>query len=193
EINRLESDIGKKLSITSDDYSTNFIGSSLGANFFRQTIIAIIIAFVAMAIVVFFYFRVPIPAFAVILSALSDIVGTVAIINLLDIKVSTGGIAALLMLIGYSVDTDILLTTRVFKRKEGTLMEGIYSSAKTGLTMTFTSIAAVIVAIVFSQSEALRQIMTILLIGLILDLPNTWIQNAGILRWYMERKKDVED
>ncbi|MBD3313192.1 preprotein translocase subunit SecF [Candidatus Woesearchaeota archaeon] len=193
EVSRLESVIVEQLGLSSEDYSISFVGSSLGSNFFRQTIIAVIVAFIAMAIVVFAYFRVPIPSIAVIISALSDIVVTIAVINMLGIKISTGGIAALLMLIGYSVDTDILLTTRLFKRKEGTLQQSIYSSAKTGLTMTITSIAAVTVAIMLSQSEALRQIMVILLIGLIIDIPNTWIQNTGILRWYIERRSEKED
>jgi preprotein translocase subunit SecF len=43
--------------------------------------------------------------------------------------------------------------------------------------------------LVFTQSEVLKQIMTILLIGLVVDLINTWIQNAGILRWYVEKKE----
>ncbi|MFC1754105.1 protein translocase subunit SecF [Thermoproteota archaeon] len=188
-IKKLESEISDKLDITSDDYTTNFVGSSLGSNFFRQTIIAVFIAFIAMALVVFIYFRLAIPSLAVVVSALCDIIETIAVINLLGINISTGGIAALLMLIGYSVDTDILLTTRLFKRKEGNVEQNIYSSAKTGLTMTFSSIAAVTAAILLSQSVALQQIMTILLIGLIIDIPNTWIQNTGILKWYIKRKE----
>ena len=141
-----------------------------------------------MAIVVFIYFRIPIPCLAVVFSAFSDIVVTVAVVNLLGIKLGTAGIAAFLMLIGYSVDTDILLTTRVLKRKEGTEFERILSSVSTGMTMTLTAITAVAVAIIFTQNDTIRQIMTILLIGLLADIINTWIQNVGILRLYLERK-----
>ncbi len=63
---------------------------------------------------------------------------------------------------------------------------------KTGLMMNLTTVIAIIIALFFTQSEVLRQIMTIVLIGLIVDLPHTWIQNAGILRWYLERKKHGE-
>jgi preprotein translocase subunit SecF len=76
-----------------------------------------------MGLVVFFYFRSIAPSLAVILEAFSDIIVTLAIFNLTGIKLSTAGIAAFLMLIGYSVDTDILLSTRVLKRKDGTVME----------------------------------------------------------------------
>jgi len=56
-----------------------------------------------------------VPSSCVILAAVSDIISTIAVTNLLGLKMSTAGIAALLMLIGYSVDTDILLTTKVLK------------------------------------------------------------------------------
>jgi preprotein translocase subunit SecF len=170
------------------DISIEEIGSSLGSQFFKQTLFAILIAFIFMGIVVFLYFKTVVPSGAVILSAFSDMVVTVAIVNLLGMRISTAGIAAFLMLIGYSVDTDILLTMRVLKNKEGSVMERIYSAIKTGLTMNMTTLAAVTVAFFLSESEVLKQIMTILFIGLLVDMINTWIQNVGIIRWYVEKK-----
>jgi len=92
------------------------------------------------------------------------------------------------MLIGYSVDTDILLSTRVLKRTEGTIMHRVYSAMKTGMTMTVTTILAVSIALIISPSAVIKQIMTILLIGLVIDVINTWIQNVGLLRLYLEKK-----
>lgn len=173
--------------IDNDSYSVDVIGSSLGESFFKEIIIALIVAFLFMGIVVYLYFRTVIPSTAVILAALSDMIITVAIVNISGMKLSTAGIAAFLMLIGYSIDTDILLSTRLLKRKEGTVFERLIQSAKTGLTMSFSTIAAVTVVLLLTNSEVLTQIMTILLIGLLIDLINTWIQNVGILRWYMEK------
>jgi preprotein translocase subunit SecF len=171
-----------------EKFSLETMGSALGEAFFKQTLIAILIAFVLMSIVVFLSFKTFVPSFAVILSAVSDITMTVAAIDLFGIRIETAGIAALLMLIGYSVDTDVLLTTRVLKRDEGSVFDRVLGAMKTGMTMTVTSIAAVTTALIFTQSETLKQIMLILLIGLIFDILNTWIQNVGILRMYMERK-----
>ncbi len=171
-----------------EKFSLETMGSALGEAFFKQTLLAILIAFVLMSIVVFLAFKSFIPSFAVILSAISDITMTVAAINILGIRIETAGIAALLMLIGYSVDTDILLTTRVLKRDGGTVFDRVLDAMKTGMTMTVTSLAAVIIALIFTQSETLKQIMLILLIGLIFDILNTWIQNVGIIRMYMEHK-----
>ena len=170
------------------DYNVEEMGSSLGKSFFKEVFTAILFAFLFMAIIVFFYFRQPIPSLAIVLSAFSNMVVTLAIINLMGVKLSTAGVAAFLMLIGYSVDTNILLSTKVLKRKGGEVIDRIINGMKTGLTMTLTTITAVVVAYIFSQSAALSQIMLILIIGLLMDILNTWVQNAGILRLYLERR-----
>jgi preprotein translocase subunit SecF len=188
QTDRLVAAIEDITKIPRSSYSVDVIGSSLGSSFFREIVIAIIVAFLFMAIVVFLYFRILMPSIIVVLCAFSDIVCTIAMVNILGFKVSTAGIAAFLMLIGYSVDTDILLTTRLLRRKEGSAFERTIGAAKTGLTMTLTSAAAVIVVLILSKSEVLNQIMTILLIGLIFDIVNTWVTNVGLLRYYMERK-----
>ncbi|MBI1970405.1 hypothetical protein HYS47_01525 [Candidatus Woesearchaeota archaeon] len=230
---RFVSAIEDILHVERKSFSIEAIGSSLGENFFRQTIQTLYAAFLFMGMVVFLYFgigtkykvasvlltliaafltlsntgvigkaasyvigaallwmyiKTSIPSIAVIIAAFSDIVITIAIVNLLGVKISTAGIAAFLMLIGYSVDTDILLSTRVLKRKSGTVLDGVYSAIKPGLTMTFTTIVAVTVGLIFSKSEVLTQIMLIILIGLFVDLVNTWIQNVGIIRWYFEKQ-----
>tara|TARA_Y100000310_G_scaffold101298_1_gene99304 strand:- start:8379 stop:9380 length:1002 start_codon:yes stop_codon:yes gene_type:complete len=189
ELNEFLERVERELSIGKNDYSIEVIGSALGESFFRETIVAISIAFLFMGIVVFIYFRSFVPSIAVILSAFSDIIETLVIVNLLEIKLSTAGIAAFLMLIGYSVDTDILLSTRVLKVTEGTVFEKIKGAMRTGLMMSGTTIVAILTALIFTQSEVIRQIMIILLIGLGIDLINTWIQNAGLLRLYVERKQ----
>jgi len=189
DIESLTSAIKEQTGISTSDYSVEIVGSSLGNDFFKQTIIALLVSFLLMGLVVIIYFRILIPSLAVILCAFSDIVCTIAVFNLTGMKLSTAGVAAILMLIGYSVDTDVLLTTRSLRRHEGLLMERIYSSISTGLTMTFTTLIVIIIALFFVQSDVVKQIMYILLIGLLIDTIMTWIQNVGLLRWYLEKKK----
>ncbi len=188
ELDLVLNSISKKFKLQKDQYSVEVTGAALGSSFFKQAGLALIISFLLMGIVVIAYFRVWIPSLAVIAAAFSDIVVTMAIFNLTGMKLSTAGVAAFLMLIGYSIDTDILLTSRVLKRKEGTVMDRIYSSIKTGMTMTVTTIAVVTVAMIFVQSEVIRQIMLIIFIGMFVDMIMTWIQNVGILRLYLEKK-----
>ena len=177
--------------LTSENSSFEFTGSTLSENFYKQLLIAILFAFVFMGIIVFILFRTFVPSVAVIISAFADIIMTLVVVDLFGIKMSSAGIVAFLMLIGYSVDTDILLTTRLLKRSEGSLNQRIHGAFKTGMTMTLTSLMAVLVALLIVQSFSivLTQIFTILSIGLIFDMFNTWITNVSILKWYMETKK----
>ncbi len=185
----LENYLGYKL--TQDNSSIEFSGSALSQGFYKQLQTAVLIAFVFMAIVVFIIFRTFIPSFAVVLSAFADIIMTLATANIIGMEVSIAGIVAFLMLIGYSVDTDILLTSRLLKAREGTTNERIFGAFKTGITMTLTAIAAVGVSLymVHGLSDTLSQIFIIILIGLGYDILNTWMTNASILKWYVERKE----
>ena len=151
----------------------------------------IILSLIALLINSFFYFKNSIPSLAIILSAFADIFMTLALFNFFGMKMSTAGIVAFLMLIGYSVDTDILLTNRVLKRRgEDSLNKRLFSAFKTGITMTLTSLLAVITAllIVGSFSPVLTKIFTVLVIGLGFDILNTWITNVSLLKWYVKRK-----
>lgn len=100
------------------------IGPVYGKDLQVQALKAIAISFVGMTIVVFLLFRTFVPSFAVIFAAFSDIVIAVAFMRVAGVELSLGTLAALLMLIGYSVDSDILLTNRVLKRR-GTVAEKV--------------------------------------------------------------------
>jgi preprotein translocase subunit SecF len=139
-------------------------------------------------------FRTPVPSFAVILSAFSDIMIALGFMKVAGVELSLGTLAALLMLIGYSVDSDILLTNRVLKRR-GTVNDKVSGAIHTGVTMTSTALVALVVMYVvstylylivpsFTQITLLSQISIVLIAGLFADIMNTWLLNTGILRWY---------
>jgi len=177
--------------INGQNCNFEFTGATLSEGFYRQLLIALLIAFVLMAIVVFIQFKSFIPSMAVILSAFADIFMTLVLVNLLGISISTAGIVAILMLIGYSVDTDILLTNKVLKREGKSLNGRIFDAFKTGITMTLTSLLAVLAALIIlgQLSSILSQIFTIMVIGLSFDIMNTWLTNVSIIKWYVKKKK----
>jgi preprotein translocase subunit SecF len=144
------------------------------------------IAFLGMSLLAFALFRSFIPSIAIVISAFSDIVIPVAIMNLVGIKLSLGTVAALLMLIGYSVDSDILLNNHVLRRSGG-FYESTYRAMRTGVTMTLTSIAAMAVMAVTATLfgiDLMASIGLVLVLGLTADLMNTYMLNVTLLRWY---------
>ncbi|MDI6725110.1 MAG: protein translocase subunit SecF [Methanobacterium sp.] len=176
---------------TADILSFRTVGPVLSAAALTQVIWALAIAFIFMSVTVFIIFRSFVPSMAVILAALSDILIAAGGMSLFGIPLSMASVGALLLLIGYSVDTDILLTTRVLKRREGSITQRAIDAMKTGLTMSAAAIGAMaalyIVTVFFIPSaEALANIAAVLIIGLVADVLATWLMNLGILRWYME-------
>ncbi len=176
-------------SITIDELEENMqtISPQLGESFFSTTFKAMIISFILMALVIFISFKDFVPSFAMVLCAFADITVTMAITNLAGIKLSTAGIAAFLMIIGYSADNNVLLTTKLLQNKEGTPLSRTIKAFKTAITMSTTTLATMGVGLYFSLSLEIQQILTILLIGLVVDQIMTWIQNVAILRIYMAK------
>jgi len=176
------------MGILIEDFSIQTIGPSLGESFWVQAQYAIIIAFILMGIIVFIVFRTFVPSVAVMLAAVSDIIVTLAIMQAIGLPLSLASFAALLMLIGYSIDTDILLTTRLIKKTDKPLNERMRGAFKTGITMTVTTLVVLIALIVTTTSPVLFSIALVLMMGLTVDIINTWMQNATLLRWHCERR-----
>ena len=182
----------KKLNIAIDrdtNYSSNFTHETLSKSFISQTISILIFSIILMSLIVFLYFRNFIPSLAVVISVIFDLVVLIGVLNFLEFKISTAGIGAILMIIGYSIDTDILLTNRLLKDKNPNIFEASFESFKTGNLMSITTIVSLLVALILTNSSVIFEISFILLIGLIIDYISTWIQNLGILLMYFEKKK----
>ncbi|WP_435347748.1 protein translocase subunit SecF [Haloarchaeobius sp. HRN-SO-5] len=144
------------------------------------------VAFLGMSVLAFLLFRSFVPSIAIVISAFSDIVVPLAVMNVLGIELSLGTVAALLMLIGYSVDSDILLNNHVLRRS-GEFYESVHRAMETGVTMTVTSLSAMAVMSVTAYLfgiDLMASIGLVLVLGLTTDLMNTYLLNLSLLRWY---------
>ena len=169
------------------DAGIDQIGANFGETLQSQAYLALLFAFLGMAVVVFIAFRKLLPALTVVFAGIADITITAAVMNLFGIELSLATTAALLMLIGYSVDSNILLTTKVLKR-QGKLEEKMEGAFHTGFVMTSTTFCAILAMFFVSligNVPTLYSIAAVLLIGLICDLIFTWGFNAGMLRLYL--------
>ena len=176
--------------LTNENYSVEETSARLSQSFFKQLTISLIFAFILMGLSVFITFRTLAPSIAIIFAALTDITVTLAVVNLLGIKMSTAGIVAFMLIIGYSIDTDILLTSWSIKRKEGRLFERMWHSMKTGLTMTTAAMVVMLIGIFVSNNIIIKEMFTIIFVALCVDVVSTYLTNAGIL-WIYCRKKNI--
>jgi len=160
--------------------------ATFGSDSQRQALIALVVAFLGMSVLVALMFRSLVPSLAIVASAFSDIVIPLALMNVFNIQLTLGTVAALLMIIGYSVDSDILLNNHVLRR-HGDFYESAGRAMRTGVSMTVTSIAAMAVMAVVARLlgiPLLPDVGLVLVLGLSADLLNTYMLNMSLLRWY---------
>jgi len=188
DVNGLKESLRKSIGFSDEQFSSSVIQAEFSAGFYRSLMLVILFSFIMMAISVSIAFRTFIPSIAVISAALIDIAVPFAVISLTGMKISGAGIVAFLLIIGYSIDTDVLLTTWMIKRKEGGYLERMVKSIKTGLKMTTTTIIVMLIGIALAISPVLHQMFVIILIALITDIISTYLGNAPILIWYCKKK-----
>jgi preprotein translocase subunit SecF len=178
--------------INADNFSIESIQPALGRLFFDQMTRLLIIAFGIMSLVIFIIYRNVVSSFGMIFATGANIISAIAIANFLGISMSFAGFAGLLMLIGYTVDTNIVLTTKVLGGGTDNFNSRYKRALKTGLTMSLTITVAMLLVPLFTTSKLLVNIANILVIGFLIDLLYTWLFNAGLLKmWYQRRYKSA--
>lgn len=172
--------------------SVSSTSASFGQQAQQTALLGLVVAFLGMSVLAFALFRTFVPSIAIVISAFSDLMIPLAFMNVLtatrifEFRLSLGTVAALLMIIGYSVDSDILLNNHILRRS-GDFYESTHRAMRTGVTMTVTSMAAMLVMAITAFAfgiELLFSIGLILFVGLAADLMNTYMLNLSLLRWY---------
>jgi len=167
-------------------------GSVLTSIFKDQAWKAIVGAFVLMTIVLFISFRQSTAVGVMVLCVALDALGALGGMAIFQVPLSFGSIAALLMIIGYSVDTDILLSNHMLKRTGGEARGHAADAMITGLMTQGTTIVALVAINVLTTAPLLFELSIVLIFGLIADTINTWFLNVGVLLRNIERQKRRE-
>jgi len=191
---KLVSAVENFLNVKNENWSITNFGSSLANSFWVQAQKAFFWAFLFMAAIIFLTFRKLTASFTILFSITMDMITTVGLMSFFDIRLSLASIAALLMILGYGVDSGIVLVTRVLKERSHPFDERVRDARRTGLTMSATALSTLLVLYLLSTAPTLKVISSVLFIGLFADLLFTWILNVDLLRlvlWLDSRKKGV--
>lgn len=170
---------------------TREISATLGSDFVRSSIKVGIIAFILLTFVLFLFFKEFIPTGLVIVAVIFDILAGLAGMAILGLPLSLATIPTLLMLIGYAVDDNVLLSTKVLKDKSGDVFSAANKAMTTGMTMTLTTIITVaVMALIsyFMQMSVILEMASILFFGLLGDVVATWFFNAPAIIAYVQKK-----
>lgn len=177
------------------DVSVQQVGSTLSKQFLSQAQQIVVYAFIFSALAVFILFRSLGPSIAVIFGAIADITITAGVMGILQIPLTLPSIATLLMLIGFSLDTDVMLTIRVMQRKEGTPASRAANALVTGGMMNLTTIGAFGVLYVigtFLSVPTYQEIGAVAVIGGFADFIATWCFNASLVLYFTEKMESAK-
>jgi preprotein translocase subunit SecF len=108
---------------------------------------------------------------------------------LFGVRLSLASVAGLLMLIGYAVDTNILLTTHVLKRVSEQPREQVVDAMRTGLMMSGSTLVPLFALNLLTTAPQLYELTAVLIFGITIDIFNTWFLNASIISRYVEKRK----
>jgi len=167
-------------------------GATITSIYTEQARNAMIGAFVAMGIIIFIAFRRRVTVGAILLAVGLDMLGVLGCMALFGVELSLASVAGLLMLIGYAVDTNILLTTRVLKRVGGEPREKVVDAMRTGLMMSGSTLIPLFALNLLTTAPQLYQLTAVLIFGIIIDIFNTWFLNSAIIIRHAERQQRKE-
>ena len=147
---------------------------AVGKELRNKAIIAVVIAFALMIVYITIRFEF-LSGLAAVSALVHDILITVGLVSLLGLEVDGAFIAALLTIVGYSINDTIVIFDRVRenigKKKKGehmdeiihhSIMQTLTRSINTVLTVVFT-----LVALILFGGVTIKTFVTILLIGVV--------------------------
>lgn len=172
-------------------YSLEEVSPTLSKLFISKVFGVAMLSAILAVVGIFLIFRTLVPSLAVICGAVSDVVMALGAMAIFKIPLTLASFATLMMLVALSLDTDMMLTIKTVKRKEGTPRERAYDAFKTGFAMTSTVIVAFLVLLALGMITHIAtyyQIGAVATAGLFGDLIATWMFNAVLVLWHLEGK-----
>lgn len=165
----LEAELGAAAFTVKDRMS---VGPRVGAELTRGAVIAVLVSFLVTMAYLAFRFEWRFGVSAVIATA-HDILATLAFIKLLDLEISLTVIAAILTVVGYSLNDTIIIFDRV--------RENLHKKRKEPLEATLNrSINETLPRSVLTHGTTIMATLALLLLGGEVIRPFAWVMTFGI-------------
>lgn len=149
------------------------VGPTVGKELRNKAILSLVIAFALMIVYITFRFEL-FSGLAAVSGVIHNILVTVGLVSLLGLEVDAAFIAALLTIVGYSINDTIIIFDRIRenlgKRKKEPLSELVDRSVKQTLVrsiVTGVSVVIVLVAMLLLGGMTLRSFIAVMLIGIL--------------------------
>jgi preprotein translocase subunit SecD len=166
------------------------IGATLGQESINKSIVAGIIGIIAVCIYMLVYYR-----FLGIFSTVGlglYLVFMIALFKLFGVTLTMGGIAGLILSIGMSMETDVLVFERI--REELRNGHAFISAVKLGFIRAWPSIrdsnavSLIICAILYTAGGMIRGFAIVLALGIVIGLVTTFLGTRTLIDLIAKRK-----
>ncbi|MEM5948271.1 protein translocase subunit SecF [Spirochaetia bacterium 38H-sp] len=182
-----------------EERSSNYIGPRFSATLATQSVTLVLIAFLFMLVYVWFRFEFSY-SIGAITALFHDTLMVLGIIGLTQLEFTTATIAAVLTIVGYSINDTIVVFDRI--RENTTLLKekpfkdivniSITETLSRTLITSFTTFIAVAAIYVFATGEIQRFALT-LMIGIIVGTYSSiFIASPIMMAIYTRKKKEEE-
>jgi preprotein translocase subunit SecF len=179
--------------------SSEFVGPQVGHRLRGQAARATVFALIGMLIYIGFRFR-PIYGIAAVITLLHDVLIVLSVILFFNIEVSLQVVAAILTIVGYSLNDTIVIFDRVrdnvkLMRKEGaeTILDRSINQTFSRTIVTSGTTLATVLALYFFGGEVIHNFSFTLIIGIIIGTYSSIFQSCAWLKiWekkFLSRKK----
>ncbi|MGI5892732.1 MAG: protein translocase subunit SecF [Bacillota bacterium] len=187
----LEKNFGK-LTVTRSDH----IGPVIGSELRNSAILALVIALVLMLIYIAIRFKFNYGITAII-TLVNDVLIVLSIFSLLQIEVDGAFIAAILTVIGYSINNTIVIFDRIRENSRGTKKEDdpaiINKSVKQSLARTINTVLAVLfllVCLMLLGGETTKIFSLAMIVGAIGGLYSAIFLTGSVLHEFNSKKNN---
>lgn len=173
QIVSLKNDIDKKYNIEASTWTNETVGPSIGKELRQNAILSVVIATIAMLIYVALRFEIKFGV-AAVLALLHDVLITISVYTILQIPVNSSFVAAILTIVGYSINDTIVIfdrmreNLRIMKKvsyeelADVSITQSMARSINTVLTTLFT-----ITAVYFIGVSSVKELALPLIVGII--------------------------
>lgn len=169
------------------------VGPTVGKELRNRAILSLVIAFALMIVYITIRFEL-LSGLAAVSALVHDILVTVGLVSLFGLEVDGAFIAALLTIVGYSINATIVLFDRIRenmgkRKKSESLDELIHISIMQTLARsinTVVAVALVLVAMLIFGGVTIKGFITILLIGVIAGCYSSIFISSPL--WYDYRR-----
>jgi len=184
-----------KAQYKSSEFEQNTIGGSVGNELKSKAIIALIIATIFMLIYIGVRFEFKFGA-AAIIALLHDVLITVGVYSVFQIPVNSAFIAAILTIIGYSINDTIVIFDRIRENqknmRKSSLEEVINTSVTQTMSRSINTVATTLFTIVsvYVFVPSIRELSLPLIIGILVGCYSSIFIASPV--WYLLKKRKKE-